>query len=107
MGIFSLINKQFDFLNKKYSFIVDSKQKYGSYYYICWSNTKVKIKIVYDMQGKESIKIFVYDANSLGTIYDVDEYADEFVVDEGSAFDKICCASKWLKDAISRGIISI
>lgn len=108
MGIYSIIEKEFEFLTKVYGFERCDSQKSGSYYYIDLTNSKINIKVLYDLCNKKRpVSIFIYDADSLGTIYDVDEYTEEFVVEGGTPRDRLRRASEWLKSAITNKTIVI
>ena len=101
MSIFSIIKKEFEFLTNVYNFKIYDKQKYGAYYYISWTNSKISIKVLYDCREEDPVSIFVYDADSLGTIYDVDEYTTEFIVKSGTSRERVHSAAVWLNNAIS------
>lgn len=107
MSIFSTIKKEFAFLEQLYVFRICDKQTHGAYYYITWDNSNVKIKVLYDVQDNDPMHIFIYDSNSLGTVYDVDEYTKEFVIKDLSYRRKIHQSAEWLKCAIKTGIIRI
>lgn len=107
MGRYSMIKKEFEFLTRVYGFRICLKQKHGAYYYIEFTNPNVSIMVLYDEQVKESVTIRIYDADSLGTVYDAVEYHNEFAQSSGTPREKICCAAEWLKNAIANNIISI
>ena len=108
MGIYAKIKKEFGFLSKLYGFEIYMKQKHGSYYFVDWTNSNVNIKPLYDLtDDKKPMRILIYDAESLGTVYDVVEYADEFALDYGSPRERIHCAAEWLKSAIEDKIITV
>ena len=102
-----MIKNEFKFLTRLYDFKICMKQKHGSYYFIDWTNSNINIKVLYDLTVKEPIRILVYDAESLGTMYDVVEYTDEFSLDSGSPQERICYAAEWLKSAIANKLIVI
>ena len=105
--IFLILKKEFSFLKSMYGFKLYDYQSKGSYYYTTWTNHRVKIKILYDCGAHYPVKIFIYDADSLGTIYDVTEYFTEFVVKFGTPRKRLLCAAEWLKKAIEHGNITI
>ncbi len=107
MSIFSIIKKEFEFLTRLYDFKICSGQKHGAYYYVEWTNLIVNIKVLYDLRVTNPITIFIYDARSLGTIYDVTEYKNEFAINSRSHREKIRYASEWLRNAILGKIIAI
>lgn len=108
MGIYSIIKKEFKFLTNEYGFQKCDSQKRGTYFYIDFTNSNVNIKILYNLCNKERpVSIFIYDANSLGTIYDVDEHTEEFVVKNGTPQERLHCSSEWLNSAIADGKIVV
>lgn len=102
-----MIKNEFDFLAKLYDFEISFVQKSGSYCFVAWTNSKIKIKVLYDATDKDPVSILTYDADSLGTIYDTTEYKDEFVTDARKSREKIHCAAEWLKSAIANEMIVI
>ncbi len=111
VGRYAMIKKEFRFLSEKYGFKIHMKQKRGAYYYIVWTNMHVNIMVLYDEQVDEHVenpvRIRVYDADSLGTVYDAVEYQDEFFFDFRSPRERIRSASDWLKISIINGIVEI
>ena len=100
MGRYATLKKEFEFLAKTYGFEISLKQKHGAYYFIEWTNQKISIMVLYDEQVEDPITIRVYDADSLGTVYDAVEYKDEFEQRSGSPREKIRRAAEWLSNAI-------
>lgn len=107
MSRYSMIVKGFAFLEKKYGFEIRLSQKHGAYYYAIWTNGKVCIMVLYDEQVLDSVTIRVYDANSLGTVYDAVEFHAEFELRKGKPREKITVAAAWLQNAISSHSIEI
>lgn len=112
MGRYSIIKKEFAFLESEYGFKKYMKQKHGAYYYIAWTNEKKDIMVLYDDRIDEKIEspvwIRIHDADSLGTAYDdVDEFRDEFAIQSGTPRERIHCASEWLKIAIANKVVTI
>ena len=107
MGIYSLIKKEFSFLTILYGFQIYDRQKHGSYYYITWTNSTIKIKILFDCTDVNPVSILTYDADSLGTCYDVTRYQDELVTMTRKDREKIHDAAEWLKNAIADKTIQI
>ncbi len=100
MGRYSMIVKEFAFLEMKYGFEIRLSQKHGAYYYAVWTNGKVCIMVLYDEQVLDSVTIRVYDANSSGTVYDAVEFHTEFELRNGNPREKITVAAEWLQNAI-------
>lgn len=107
MGRYAMIKKEFEFLIRLYGFKICLKQKHGAYYYIEWTNTNISIMVLYDERDEDSVRIRIYDADSLGTVYDAVEYKNEFAVHSGSPRKRIHCASEWLKNAIADKIVLV
>ena len=107
MGIYSIIKREFAFLEKQYGFTIDLQQKHGSYYFIVWKNERIAIKPLYDLVDKPHMRILTYDADSLGTAYDVTEYWEEFALGSGTPHERIHLAAEWLAKAIIEGRIGI
>ena len=101
MGRYATLKKEFSFMAKQYGFEIDMKQKHGAYYYINWNNPNKNIMVLYDEREKEPITIRVFDADSLGTVYDAVEYKDEFDQRSGSPRERIHRAAEWLSNAIA------
>lgn len=102
-----MIKNEFDFLAELYGFEIYFVQKSGSYCFVAWTNAKIKIKVLYDATDKNPVSILTYDAESLGTIYDITEYKDEFITDARKSREKIHCAAEWLKKSIADKVIGI
>ena len=100
MGRYATLKKEFEFLARIYGFKICLKQKHGAYYFIEWTNQKISIMVLYDERVEDPITIRVYDADSLGTVYDAVEYKDEFEQKSGSSREKIHRAAEWLRNAI-------
>ena len=49
----------------------------------------------------------MFYAESLVSVYDVDEIRDEFAIQSGSPKERIRCAAKWLREAIENKTILI
>ena len=101
MGRYTMLKKEFEFLTRVYGFEICLKQKHGAYYYIEWTNRKISIMVLYDERIENSITIRIYDADSLGTVYDAVEYNNEFEQRNLSPREKIRRAAEWLNNAIS------
>lgn len=107
MGRYAMIKREFDFLTRLYGFKIGLSQKYGAYYYIEWINSNICIMVLYDERIENPVIIRIYDADSLGTIYDAIEYQNEFSLKSGSPHEKIHYASEWLKKSIADKVIGI
>lgn len=107
MGRYATLKKEFEFLVKTYGFEICLKQKHGAYYFIEWTNQNISIMALYDERVEDPITIRIYDADSLGTVYDAVEYKNEFEQRSGSPREKIRCAAEWLKTAIADKTIMI
>lgn len=107
MEKYTKIRKKFEFLTTLYGFKISMKQKHGAYYYIEWTNGNINIMVLYDERDKNPVRIRIYDADSLGAVFDAIEYKNEFALKHGSPQEKIQCASDWLKNAITNKIILI
>lgn len=112
MGRYSIIKKEFAFLESKYAFKKCMKQKHGSYYYLAWTNGRKEIMVLYDDTTDKRIAspvwIRIYDADSLGTAYDdVDEFRSELAIQSGSPKERIRFAAKWLMEAIENKTVLI
>lgn len=107
MGRYAMIKKEFEFLTRVYGFKIRLKQKHGAYYYIVWTNQNISIMVLYDERVDEPVTIRIYDAYSLGTVYDAVEYKNEFSQSSRKPREKIRCAAEWLKNAIADGIIKV
>ena len=105
MGRYTTIKKEFEFLVKIYGFEICLKQKHGAYYFIEWTNQNISIMALYDERVEDPITIRIYDADSLGTVYDAVEYKNEFEQRSGSPREKIRRAAEWLKAAIAQGTV--
>ena len=101
MGRYATLKREFEFLAKTYGFEISLKQKHGAYYYIVWANPNKNIMVLYDEQVEDPITIRIFDADSLGTVYDAVEYKDEFDQRSGSPQEKIRRAAEWLSNAIA------
>lgn len=101
MGRYATLKREFEFLAKTYGFEISLKQKHGAYYYIVWANPNKNIMVLYDEQVEDPITIRIFDANSLGTVYDAVEYKNEFEQRSGSPQEKIRRAAEWLSNAIA------
>ena len=101
MGRYATLKREFEFLAKTYGFEISLKQKHGAYYYIVWANPNKNIMVLYDEQVEDPITIRIFDADSLGTVYDAVEYKNEFEQRSGSPREKIRRAAEWLSNAIA------
>ena len=101
MGRYATLKREFEFLAKTYGFEISLKQKHGAYYYIVWANPNKNIMVLYDEQVEDPITIRIFDADSLGTVYDAVEYKNEFEQRSGSPQEKIRRAAEWLRNAIA------
>lgn len=101
MGRYATLKKEFEFLAKIYGFEICLKQKHGAYYFIEWTNRKISIMVLYDERVEDPVTIRIYDADSLGTVYDAVEYKNEFVQSIGTPREKIRRAAEWLGNAIA------
>ena len=101
MGRYATLKKEFEFLVKTYGFEICLKQKHGAYYFIEWTNQNISIMALYDERVEDPITIRIYDADSLGTVYDAVEYKNEFEQRSGSPREKIRRAAEWLSTAIA------
>lgn len=101
MGRYATLKREFEFLAKTYGFEISLKQKHGAYYYIVWANPDKNIMVLYDEQVEDPITIRIFDADSLGTVYDAVEYKNEFEQRSGSPQEKIRRAAEWLSNAIA------
>lgn len=101
MGRYATLKREFEFLAKTYGFEISLKQKHGAYYYIVWANPNKNIMVLYDEQVEDPITIRIFDADSLGTVYDAVEYKNEFEQRSGSPREKIRRAAEWLINAIA------
>ncbi len=101
MGRYATLKREFEFLAKTYGFEISLKQKHGAYYYIVWANPNKNIMVLYDEQVEDPITIRIFDADSLGTVYDAVEYKNEFEQRSGSPQEKIRRAAEWLSNAIA------
>ena len=111
-GRYSVIKKEFGFLQSDYGFQIYMKQKRGSYYYIVYTNEKKKIAVFYDdtvdEKAENPIFIQIYDADCLGIDDDdVDKYKSEFYISSGSPKERLRIAAKWLKNAIESKTVLI
>lgn len=111
MNKYSIIKKEFKFLETKYGFKKYRQQKYGSYHYLGWTNGIIDITVLYDDTTDVSVQspvwITMFYAESLVSVYDVDEIRDEFAIQSGSPKERIRCAAKWLREAIENKTILI
>lgn len=107
MREFSMIKKEFEFLTRLYGFEIVQKQKSGSYCFVDWSNSIINIKVLYDVTDKRPVSILTYDADSLGTYYDITRYQDELITTARKSCEKIHYAAEWLKNAIADKTIQI
>ena len=111
MNKYSIIKKKFKFLETKYGFKKYRQQKYGSYHYLGWTNGIIDITVLYDDTTDVSVQspvwITMFYAESLVSVYDVDEIRDEFAIQSGSPKERIRCAAKWLREAIENKTILI
>ena len=98
---YATLKREFEFLAKTYGFEISLKQKHGAYYYIVWANPNKNIMVLYDEQVEDPITIRIFDADSLGTVYDAVEYKNEFEQRSGSPQEKIRRAAEWLSNAIA------
>jgi len=103
MGRYATLKKEFGFLSKQYGFKICSKQKYGAYYYIVWTNSNINIMVLYDEQIEVPLSIRIYDSDSFS--FDAIEYKNEFAQSNGTPREKICRAAEWLRSAIEDKII--
>ena len=101
MGRYAVLKKEFEFLAKIYGFEICLKQKHGAYYFIEWTNRNTSIMVLYDERVEDPVTIRIYDADSLGTVYDAVEYKNEFAQSSGTPREKIRRAAGWLKTAIA------
>ncbi len=101
MGRYTMLKKEFEFLTRAYGFEICLKQKHGAYYYIEWTNRNISIMVLYDERVDDPVTIRIYDADSLGTVYDAVEYKNEFAQSIGTPREKIHRAADWLKNAIA------
>ena len=101
LGRYATLKREFEFLAKTYGFEISLKQKHGAYYYIVWANPNKNIMVLYDEQVEDPITIRIFDADSLGTVYDAVEYKNEFEQRSGSPQEKIRRAAEWLSNAIA------
>ena len=101
MGKYAVLKKEFEFLARDYGFEINMTQKHGAYYYIVWANPNKNIMVLYDEQVEDPITIRIFDADSLGTVYDAVEYKNEFEQRSGSPQEKIRRAAEWLSNAIA------
>ena len=102
-----MLKKEFKFLTEIYGFEIGLKQKSGSYYFIEWTNRNICIMVLYDDCVENSVRIRVYDADSLGTVYDAVEYQKEFAKGSVTPRQKIRHAAEWLRIAIADKTIII
>lgn len=110
MGEYSIIKREFAFLESEYGFRKSSKQKYGAYNYLKWTNDRKEITVFYDHTSERienSVWIEIYDIYAPGTIVDCDEYCSEFTIQSGSSQERIHCAADWLRKAIENKTILI
>lgn len=107
MREFRIIKKEFEFLTRLYGFIIDYEQKSGSYCFVDWTNSKINIKVLYDVTDERPVSILTYDADSLGTYCDITRYQYELITTARKSCEKIHYAAEWLKDAIADKIIQI
>ena len=111
MNKYSIIKKEFKFLETKYGFKKYRQQKCGSYHYLGWTNGIIDITVLYDDTTDVSVQspvwITMFYAESLVSVYDVDEIRDEFAIQSGSPKERIRCAAKWLREAIENKTILI
>lgn len=93
-------------MEKIYGFKIYFKQKYGTYYYIIWTNLYKNIMVIYDEQVEIPLTIRIYDANSFG--FDAIEFKKEFAQKNGTPQEKIHCAAEWLRGAVeNKNIITL
>lgn len=112
MRKYTIIKKEFSFLESEYGFKKYMKQKSGAYYFLTWKNDKKKIMVLYDDRIDERIesplRIRIYDADSLGTCYDeVEEFKNEFFIPSASPKERIKCAAEWLKNSIENKTVKV
>ena len=107
MGIYTMLKKEFKFLTSVYGFAISLKQKYGAYCFIEWTNQNISIMVLYDKCVEEPVTIRIYDADSLGAVFDAVEYRNEFAQKSGAPREIIRCAAEWLKNAIADKIVIV
>lgn len=107
MGRYTMLKKEFEFLTRVYGFEICLKQKHGAYYFIEWTNRNISIMVLYDERVEDPVTIRIYDADSLGTVYDAVEYRNEFAQRSGTPREKIRHAAEWLKTSIADKIIIV
>ena len=113
MGRYSIIKKEFSFLESEYGFQKQMKQRSGSYYFVVWTNARRNIMVLYDDQTNERLEspvyIRVYNADCFGTAYDdVEVYRKELQLPLGSSpRARIHYAAEWLKKAIQNKVVEI
>lgn len=100
-----MIKKEFDFLPKLYGFKIFMRQKHGAYYFITWTNSNIKVMVLYDLLDEKPLSIRIYDADSFS--FDAVEYKDEFVQNKKTPRESIHQAAEWLKRAIENKIIIV
>ena len=105
MGRYATLKRKIGFLAKIYGFKICANQKRGAYYYIVWSNSNIKIMVLYDEQVEFPLSIRVYDCDSFS--FDAIEYKNEFTQDNGTPCEKIHRAAEWLKIAIADKLITV
>lgn len=110
MGEYSIIKREFAFLESEYGFKKSLKQKYGAYHFLTWTNDRKKIRVFYDHtieRMENPVWIQIYDLYTPGTIVDCDKYSSEFAIQSGSPKERIRCAAKWLREAIENKTVLI
>lgn len=111
MNKYSLIKKEFAFLESEYGFKKYRRQKYGSYHFLGWTNGIVDITVLYDDTADVSVQspvwITIFYAESLVSAYTADEIRDEFAIQSGTPKERIRCAAKWLREAIENKTVRI
>lgn len=111
MRKYPVIKREFSFLESEYGFREYMKQERGSYYFSSFTNGKKDIMILYDdaahSQVENPVWIRVFDADSLGTYADGEEFRSEFFIPSGSPQERIHCAALWLRKAIKNKTVSI
>ena len=112
MRKYTIIKKEFSFLESEYGFKKYMKQKSGSYYYIGWTNEIKNINVFYDetidKKTNSPIWIKIYSTYCYGPYHDdTIEFRNEFFIPSASPKERIHCAAEWLKNAIENKTVKV
>ena len=107
MGVFRKMKKEFKFLSKQYGFKICHTQPRGSFYYIAWSLSELRIWVYYDYVEAPPVAISLDGRNSIDMVYDGVMFRNELICEAKKEREKLAYAANWLKRAIAEGVIII